>query len=184
MLVELGFGALLAKALWTRRQNGKLTPERETAYLEALEACRGPEGAKILRKTADIYARHGLPVQAKMLRARADYIDAPFEVKQERAAIIEKARRSFNVVALEGVAAEFEKLTATGIAQELRERVRRIKAGEIVAPAAPPAAKPEPSSTPAVPSAPVVPIVPPSSSPSEEPPPAAARESQHEAAAQ
>jgi hypothetical protein len=178
MLVEAGFAALLVKALWSRRQNGKLTPERETAYLEALEACRGPEGAKVLRKTAEIYSKYGLPLQAKMLKARADYIDAPFEKKQERAAIIEKARRSFNATAIEGVAGEFEKLTATGIAQELRERVRKIKAGEIVAPAAPPPAKPEPSS------APVVPIVPPPSPPSEEPPPAAARGSMTEVAAQ
>lgn len=197
MLVEVGFGALLVKALWSRRQNGKLTPERETAYLEALEACRGPDGAKILRKTADVYAKHGLPVQAKMLRARADYIDAPYEVKQKRAAIIDKARQSFNVVAIEGCANEFEKLTATGIAQELRERARKIKAGEIAPPLAPPSAPAAtPAATPAAgtvaaapppaaksepspivtppPMVPVIPIVPPAVEPEEPPPPAAA----------
>jgi hypothetical protein len=143
VILEIGFAALLAKAFFGKNRKGQVTPEREAAYLEALESCRGPEGIKVLRKTAGIYARYGLSVHAKMLRKRADFLEGvdtaglgrtPEQVKAFRKEMLERARKSFNADGIEAVAAQFENLTATGYAKELHERARAIRAGEITAP--------------------------------------------------
>jgi hypothetical protein len=142
MIIEAAFIGLLVAAWKKSASQGKLTPEREEAYIIALETVRGEDAPRIFRKMADGFEKYGLPIQAKTLRTRADYLDTPSHVKDQRRDIIVRAMKSVNADAVEGVAAEFEKLTATGIARDLRDHARAIREGRFPPPSA---VSPEPA---------------------------------------
>ena len=63
-----------------------------------------------------------------MLRKRADYRDLPKETKDKHREILEKGLKSVNVSAILALAEQFDKLTATGSARKLRERVKELSA--------------------------------------------------------
>ena len=132
MFVEAGFILSILLAL-RRGKSGELTPERETAYLEAMQNCRGPSAAKVLRTTADVFQKYGCTLQATMLRRRADFLDAPESVQKQRREIIKRAMASFKPDAIDEIAAMFEYQTASGVARDLRLRAAGIRDGSIVA---------------------------------------------------
>jgi hypothetical protein len=149
MFVEAGFILSIILAL-RRGKSGKLTPERETAYLEAMQNCRGPSAPKVLRTTADVFQKYGCALQATMLRRRADFLDAPESVQKQRRELIKRAMASFKPDGIEEVAAIFEYQTASGVARDLKARAAGIRAGEIkpdVVTPAPAAPAPAPAAT-------------------------------------
>jgi hypothetical protein len=130
MIIEAGFVTLLVMAYRKGSKRGVLTPEREEMYLEALATIRGPNAPTLFRKLALGFEKEGLPLQAKMLRLRADYLDAPESVKEQRRSIRERAMRSVNADAVDKIANEFERLTATGVARDLRAHAKEIRDGK------------------------------------------------------
>src|ERR1700678_1984689 len=130
MFVEAGFILSILLAL-RRGKSGELTPERETAYLEAMQNCRGPSAPKVFRTTADVFQKYGCALQATMLRRRADFLDAPESVQKQRRELIKRAMASFKPDGIEEVAAIFEYQTASGVARDLKARAAGIRAGEI-----------------------------------------------------
>lgn len=129
MIIEAGFIALLVAAYRKGAKRGVMTPEREEMYLEALSTIRGPNAPTLFRKLASGFDKEGLSLQAKMLRTRADYLDAPANVKQQRRDIVARAMTSVKVEAIEALANEFEKLTATGVARDLRRHAQEVRDG-------------------------------------------------------
>ena len=129
MIIEAGFVTLLVMAYRKGSKRGVLTPEREEMYLEALATIRGPNAPILFRKLALGFEKEGLPLQAKMLCLRADYLDAPEVKKEERRMVRDRAMKSTNVAAIEIVANEFERLTATGVARDLRKHAQDVKDG-------------------------------------------------------
>jgi hypothetical protein len=127
VIIEAGFVALLVAAYRKGKDKGNLTPEREEMYLEALATIRGPNAPALFRKLATGFDKYGLPLQAKMLRLRADYLDAPPEKKAQRRAVLAQAMASTNPDAIEVVAKRFEDLTATGVARNLRQRAKELR---------------------------------------------------------
>jgi hypothetical protein len=155
VFVEAGFILSILLAL-RRGKSGELTPERETAYLEAMQNCRGPSAPKVLRTTADVFQKYGCTLQATMLRRRADFLAAPESVQEQRRQVIKKAHESFSVEGIDELAAVFEYQTASGVARDLKARAAGIRAGEIkpdvvtpapatLAPVAPVSATPTPA---------------------------------------
>ena len=130
MFVEAGFILSILLAL-RRGKSGELTPERETAYLEAMQNCRGPSAPKVLRTTADVFQKYGCSLQATMLRRRADFLDAPESVQKQRRDLIKRAMASFKADGIDEVAAIFEYQTATGVARDLKARAAGIRDGSI-----------------------------------------------------
>jgi hypothetical protein len=153
MFVEAGFILSILLAL-RRGKSGELTPERETAYLEAMQNCRGPSAPKVLRTTADVFQKYGCTLQATMLRRRADFLAAPESVQEQRRQIIKRAMGSFNADGIDELATVFEYQTASGVARDLKARAAGIRSGEIrpdvvtPAPAAPAPAPAAPTASP------------------------------------
>lgn len=129
MLVEIGFFGLLALAAKKALQKGKIDPESETIFHEALANLHGPAAPEHFRTLAKQYDKDGWHLHARILRARADYLDASPAEKAERTAIIARAMKSTNVEAILEVAAAFEGMTATGIARDLRQHAREVQEG-------------------------------------------------------
>lgn len=132
MIIEAGFAGLLLLAWRKGRQrgDGKLTVEEETMFREAFENIRGKNASAMFRKLADGFDKYGHPIHAKLLRTRADYLDRSPEKKVEHESIIKRAMNSINAEAIEQVAVAFEKLTATGIARDLRKHAQEVKDGK------------------------------------------------------
>jgi len=137
VIIEAGFVGLLLLA-WKKgkqRGDGKLSVEEETMFREAFENIRidkkDPERApRLFRKLADGFDKYGHPIHAKLLRTRADYLERTPEKKAEHEAIIRRAMQSINVEAIEQVASGFEKMTATGIARDLRKHAQEVRDGK------------------------------------------------------
>jgi hypothetical protein len=121
MLVETAFGILVLLA-WRRVRGRKgMTQERRDIYLAALELLADP---KALRELADGYEKDGLPIEASMLRKRADLRAMPREKWENFRALCERAiqKPDSNPQALDEMAAAFDAMTATGTAAKLRKR--------------------------------------------------------------
>lgn len=131
MLIETGFIGLCFLA-WKKgkKRGGKLTVEEETMFREAFENIRGKNASSMFRKLADGFDKYGHPVHAKLLRTRADYLDRSPEKKAEHEAIVNRAMQSVNAEAVEQVATGFEKMTATGIARDLRKHAKEVREGK------------------------------------------------------
>lgn len=130
MIVETAFAGLLYLA-WKKgkKRGGKLTVEEETMFREAFDNIRGKNASAMFRKLADGFDKFGHPIHAGLLRRRADYLDRSPEKKAEHDAIIGRAMKSTNPEAIEQVATGFEKLTATGIARDLRKHAQEVRDG-------------------------------------------------------
>jgi hypothetical protein len=121
MLIE-GTFALLVLLAWKKVRGRKgMTQERRDVYLAALEHLADP---KALRELADGFEREGLPIEASMLRKRADLRAMPREKWENYRAICERAiqKPDANPEALEEMASGFDAMTATGTATKLRKR--------------------------------------------------------------
>lgn len=130
-------------AWWRASTKGIETPEREEIFLSALEHLSDP--AK-LRTLADEYERQGLPVKAVVLRKRAELRALPDNVKKAYRAVVAKALESENVEAITEIATQFENMTATGWARELRAHALDVQHGRFkvrITPAPAPAPAPE-----------------------------------------
>jgi hypothetical protein len=121
MLVETAFATLVFLA-WRKVCGRKgMTQERKDIYLSALEHLADPEA---LRSLADGFEKDGLPIEASMLRKRADLRAMPREKWENFRSICERAiqKQDSNPQALEEMAQAFDAMTATGTAQKLRKR--------------------------------------------------------------
>jgi hypothetical protein len=130
MLIEctlLGIGVLIWKKLG---QGHDWTPEHEEMYQAALENLKGEAGVAKLREIADECAKNGHHVKAFALRKRADLRATPAKLKKERHEVYKRAMRSTNIEAMLAVALEFERITATKAAADIRERVAALQATE------------------------------------------------------
>lgn len=126
-MIEWVFGGLVLLSL--RKQNGHgsygiMTPERETMYLNALEHLKDPER---LRKLAGEFEKEGLPLNAKMLRGRADWRDRSPETILRHNELFDKAMKSVKVDGILEVARAFESMTATVKAKQLRDRAEEVQ---------------------------------------------------------
>lgn len=128
MLVESTFAVLVFLAWRKVRGRKGMTQERKDIYLSALEHLVDP---KALRELADGFEKDGLPIEASMLRKRADLREMPREKWENFRALCERAiqKPDANPQALEEMATAFEAMTATGTAAKLRKRaaVRRME---------------------------------------------------------
>jgi hypothetical protein len=133
MIVEAGFFGLLgaaARKAW-KRARAKLTPEEETIYLEALKNITGPDAPERFMKLSKWMSDHDHPLQAKILKIRADYLKGEQDpaTRSERRAIISQAMQSTKVPGILRVASWFEGQTATGIARDLRAHAKDVEEG-------------------------------------------------------
>jgi hypothetical protein len=128
MLVESAFAVLVLLAWRKVRGRKGMTQERKDIYLAALEHLADP---KALRDLADGYERDGLPIEASMLRKRADLRAMPKEKWENFRALCERAvqKKDSNPQALDEMASAFDAMTATGTAAKLRKRAaeRRLE---------------------------------------------------------
>lgn len=130
MIIEAGFCTLLFLAYRkAKKTGGELTPEEKTMFYESFENLRGENAPPMFRKLADGFEKYGHPLEAKLLRKRADYLDRTDDKKAEHNAIIKKAMNSDKADAIEQIANEFEKMTATGVARDLRQHAKEVRDG-------------------------------------------------------
>jgi hypothetical protein len=129
MIVEAGFFTLLFLAAKKAFKKSKLDPESETIFLEALANLKGPEAPKLFKELANGFDKEGFHIQAKILRRRAAFLERTPAEKAEHTAIIARAMRSVNSDAIEVIATEFEMMTATGIARDLRKHAKDVREG-------------------------------------------------------
>lgn len=126
MIVETVTIGLIFLAWKNSSQKGVWTPERREMYEAALKELKDPEK---LRKLAEHMERAGFPVEANVLRRRADLRAADPAKKEERRQVYEKAMKSTNIAAILRIADMFEAMTATGSAKQLREHARDVQSG-------------------------------------------------------
>lgn len=122
-LFIIGAGALTWREI-NKKDYGELTPSRDEHYRNLMEFCHEPDK---LMEAAKLFYDHGLKVQAKMLKRRAEWRSRPDNVKAEHEAIYKKAIESKNIPAILAVAEAFEGWTATKKAANLREHVRVLQ---------------------------------------------------------
>ena len=113
------FAALVGGAWYKKHKSlhGKMTPERERMYEQALKEVRNP--AK-LRALAKEYRKNGLSEAATMLEKRAGLKELPTAVKEQRSAVVSKLLSSKDKDVVRTMAASFEGEGAVGMAARLR----------------------------------------------------------------
>lgn len=104
---------------------GKLTPERQVIYEQALKS----KDVKVLRTMADAFEKEGLKPQAELLRKRANLRELPEETKKARREAFDKGMKSSDVVGIRKLADAFESEGATGAADTLRRYATGLEAG-------------------------------------------------------
>jgi hypothetical protein len=141
--ITIGVGALVWMLFKKQSDSqvyfGKMTPERDEVYRNALEYCKVPSR---LREYADEFQKFGLKAEAHVLRKRAEWRGRSAEDKARHDEIFNRAMQSVKIEGIEAVAAAFEQMTATIKAAQLRERVKSLQAL-----AEKPAETPEPEKT-------------------------------------
>jgi hypothetical protein len=125
-MIYIVVGGLVVLAWYKSAGKGKLTPERDEIYQEALEHLTDPEKLRIL---ADVFEKEGLHIKALVLRKRADLWDLDPSVKRAHRAAFRLGMKSENIPGILTLADEFEKITATGAARELRAHALDVKHG-------------------------------------------------------
>lgn len=117
----LGLG--IATAYIVKRKDKGMTPERELVYQQALAKEKDPARLKYL---ADSFRAEGLTTQADILEKRAKLRAATPEVKAARRQAFKDAMNSKDVPGILRMADAYEKETAFGAAQKLREYAKGI----------------------------------------------------------
>jgi hypothetical protein len=131
--LEVGVGALaLAAVLREKKEEKKMpskgekTVEREVIFLSAMRTLEDPAD---LRRLGDKFAEQGLTAPrytghddwAAMLRARADYLELPFDTRRQRRDALRKGLRSTNKQGVYKLAAMFRDAGAWVSAEELEK---------------------------------------------------------------
>lgn len=115
----------VAKAGKRLLNRGKMTPERQVIYEQALKS----KDVKVLRTMADAFDSEGLKPQAALLRKRANLRELPEETKKARRDAFDKGMKSSDVAGIRGLADAFESEGATGAADALRKYATGLEAG-------------------------------------------------------
>ena len=103
---------------------GVLTPARENLFQNAMVQKKSPEA---FRGLADMFDQAGLPVQAKLLRARADARAAGPQALAARREIIRKAWDSQDPKIMRSAADACEQGGMTSCAGRLREGAQALE---------------------------------------------------------
>lgn len=124
--LTIGVSALVWLAFRKRSdsQFGQLTPEREEVYRNAMEF---GDPQRLVEFSRD-FDKFGLKTQALLMRERAKWRSRSPEQKNEHDAIFAKALQSNNPEAILEIANIFHSMTATVKANQLRERVKSLRA--------------------------------------------------------
>jgi hypothetical protein len=120
----LGLGYLAFRRR-TESETGKLTPEREEVFNNAMQHLHDPGRMLNLAKE---FEKNGLKAQAHLLRKRAEWRARPEAVKAEHEALYQKALASSKPEGVLMVAQAFENMTATAKAGKLREHAAALQA--------------------------------------------------------
>lgn len=125
-------GGLAAGGYYAKTQSeknvpakGELTPERQVIFETALNEVK--DSAK-LRALAKVFREQGLVKEADILDKRATLRDLPSDVKEARRDVFRKGMDSKDHVAVDNLAAAFEKEGATGAADALRKHAAALRA--------------------------------------------------------
>ena len=105
-------------------QRGVLTKERKDVFEAAMKSLKDPVK---LRMLADTYESVKLPVEAALLRKRANLRALPKEVQAGRRAAFRKFMQSQDPDSVDKLAAVFEESGATGAAEDLRRYARGLR---------------------------------------------------------
>jgi hypothetical protein len=120
--VAVGVAGLTGVAIYRKRKQGlkgKMTPDRERVYVQALNKLTDPQK---LKELAQSFYKEGLKPYGDMLMKRARLRELPKDVKKARHAAFKKAMLSTDKKAILEMAAVYEKEGATGSATQLRKR--------------------------------------------------------------
>ena len=129
LAILAGAGAVvLGGVAWTMKHplHGRLTAARQMKYLEAMDTLKDPVALRIL---AAGYGEGGLSDQAKALSGRAALFEAAPDVKQARRKLFRDTMQLSDPNAVELVAVEFDKIYATGAADQLRRYAIGLRGG-------------------------------------------------------
>lgn len=125
--VGVGVAGLTGLAIYRKRKRGlkgKMTPDRERIYVQALNKLADPAKLKELAQT---FYREELKPYGDMLMKRARLRELPPDVKKARHAAFKKAMQSTDIKKILEMAEEYEKEGATGSAAALRKRAAGLK---------------------------------------------------------
>jgi len=104
---------------------GELTPERQVIFETALNEVKEPVK---LRALAKAFREQGLTKEADILEKRAALRDLPADVKEARRDAYRKGMESRDPIAIDNLAAAFDKEGATGAAAALRKQAEAVRA--------------------------------------------------------
>lgn len=104
---------------------GELTPERAVIFETALNEVKDPAKLRALAKT---FREQGLVKEADILENRAKLRDLPPDVKEARRDAYRNGMSSKDAVAVDNLAAAFEKEGAVGAAMALRKHAEALRA--------------------------------------------------------
>lgn len=116
-IIPLAILALTGGAWYKVRNKGKLTPERKAVFDAAMNHLRDSEK---LRMLADTFQSEGLPVEANLLRKRANIRDLPPAVTKARNEAYKMGMASTNYKKVIELAMAFHAEGAIGAAESLR----------------------------------------------------------------
>jgi hypothetical protein len=114
---------LLGSGVLFFRKKSKMTPARQIVFDTAMKDEKDP--AKLTALAAE-FQKEGLGVQADLLTKRAALRNLPKEVKEARKQAFKSAMSSKDKNAILGLAAAYEKETAFGAAQKLRDYAKGL----------------------------------------------------------
>lgn len=104
---------------------GELTPERQVIFETALNEVKEPVK---LRALAKAFREQGLTKEADILEKRAALRDLPSDVKEARRDAYRKGMESRDPIAIDNLAAAFDKEGATGASAALRKQAEAVRA--------------------------------------------------------
>jgi len=122
--------AALAGGAWYKKRktlHGKMTPDREKLFQQALRETKDPLKLKALAKE---FRSHGLNAPAEMLEKRAALKELPTEIKDKRNAVVTRTLALKDPKIVKTIAASFEGEGCVGLAQKLREYADSLERGE------------------------------------------------------
>jgi len=117
-LIPVALGGAALWAWWRAKHKKGMTPERKKIFEQAMKSLKEPEKLNTL---ADAFEKEGLKDEATQLRKRAKLRALPPDTQVARREAMKKALASKDPVAVEKVAAAFDKEGATGAAAKLRQ---------------------------------------------------------------
>lgn len=124
-IVVLGLAGAAAYKVHKRKTG--MTPERQALFTGAMNSL--PDPSK-LRGLADVFHGEGFPVQADMLRKRANLRELPEEIKEQRRETFRKAMRCLDPDKVEKLASIYENEGCAGTAACLQLYAQGLRASD------------------------------------------------------